>query len=94
MGYDVAFASEAAEDLERLVESLPSWRRRVALDTVVESIVELAQDPLNAPTLTHNRPTWLIEFEVDGVRYAWAAIYQYSQDEKTIVITHVFRLLM
>jgi plasmid stabilization system protein ParE len=94
MSYVVALANEAEEDLTRLVASLPLRRRQAAIAAVAACIEQIAKNPLSAPTTTHERPTWRVEFNVDGVRYAWGATYQYSEDEKAVVITHVFRLLM
>ncbi len=93
MGYAVGFAAEAEEDLEALIDSLPLARQKLALNAVAEALERLAMDPVNAPRLTHDRPTWVVNFDVDGVFYSWGATYFYSQNEQTVVVTHLFRLL-
>jgi len=39
----------------------------------------------------YGRPTYRFHFTLDEVGYHWAATFKFAEDERTIVITHVFR---
>ena len=92
MSYELAIAPEAEEDLSRLIDSLPKRRRETALDAVITELEKLSANPSLAVPSTLGRPTYRISFVADNVHYHWAAAFQYAQDERTIVITHVFRV--
>ncbi len=48
MSYELVVSDEAADDLHALIESLPSSRRRDALDGVEAALIRLAANPLLA----------------------------------------------
>ena len=92
MSYALAITPEAEEDLSRIVKSLPSKRRQRALDAVAQELEKLAANPSLAVRSTLGRPTFRFSFTARQVAYHWAATFKYSQDERTIVITHIFRV--
>ena len=92
MSYALAIAPEAEQDLARLVGSLPAEIRVPALDAVLEQLEKLAANPALAVRSTVGRPTYRFSFVVDDVRYRWAALFEYSPDERSIVITQLFRV--
>lgn len=92
MSYALAIAPEAEQDLARLVDSLPAKRRERAFDAVLAELGKLAANPSLAVKSTLGRPTYRFSFAVDRVRYHWAALFKYSADEQTIVVTQVFRV--
>ncbi len=94
MSYALAIAPEAEQDLARLVDSLPARRRERALDAVLEQLDKLAANPGLAVKSTLGRPTYRFSFVVDRVTYHWAALFKFSSDESTIVVTQLFRVLM
>jgi plasmid stabilization system protein ParE len=94
MSYALAIAPEAEEDLNRLIESLPKRRREAALDGVAAELEKLVANPSLAVRSTLGRPTYRFSFIVENVHYHWAATFKYAQDERTIVITQVFRVAL
>lgn len=94
MSYELAIAPEAEEDLDRLISSLPRRRRDAALTAVLAELEKLAANPSLAVRSTLGRPTYRFSFEVDRVGYHWAATFKYGTDERTIVITHIYKVLL
>ncbi len=94
MSYELAIAPEAEQDLNRLVESLPKRRRQAALDAVLAELEKLAVNPSLAVQSMLGRPTYRFSFVAENVRYHWAATFKYAQDERAIVITHIFRVAL
>lgn len=92
MSYELAITPEAEQDLARLIDSLPAKRRGAALDGVVMELEKLAANPGLAVKSTVGRPTYRFSFMAGGVRYHWAALFKYSPDEKSIVVTQLFRV--
>jgi len=92
MSYELAIAPEAEQDLARLIDSLPPKRRGPALDAVLVELEKLAANPSLAVRSTIGRPTYRLAFTVDRVRHHWTALFMYSADERSIVITQVFRI--
>lgn len=93
MPYALEIADSAAEDLERLVNTLPLHRRDAAIDAIEAACLEVAARPLK-PSRRDRPPHFPLHFVVDDVHYYWAATYRISGDEKTLVITHVFRVAL
>jgi hypothetical protein len=93
MPYDPDITNEAFEDVERLIDSLPAERRSRAIDALDEAFIRLAANPRLASKGVIGRPTFFFRFEIDGVGYHWAATFCYSEDEKKIIITQVYRPL-
>ncbi len=91
MSYELALTPEAREDIHQLVSSLPPRVREDALHAIETELEKLALNPGLAVRSTLGRPTLRFRFIVGGATYHWAATFGYSQDERTIVITHVFR---
>ena len=92
MSYKLGITPEAAEDLDRLVVTLPTARRARALDAVHFNLEALAEDPSLAVKRHVGRPSFRFKFSVDDVGYWWEAAFCYSEDESTIVITHLYRV--
>jgi len=94
MSYELAIAPEGEQDLDRLIDSLPARRREAALDGVLAEFEKLAANPSLAVRSTLGRPTYRFSFVAEKVHYHWAATFKYAQDERTIVITHIFRVAL
>lgn len=94
MSYELAIAPEAEEDLDRLISSLPQRRRGPAFDAVLAELDKLAANPSLAVRSTLGRPTYRFSFVADNVGYHWAATFKYAQDERTLVITHIYKVLL
>ena len=92
MSFKLAITPEATEDLERLVATLPATRRSGALEAVLFNLQALAEDPSLAVKRHVGRPSFRFKFKVEEVGYWWEAAFQYSQDETSIVITHLYRV--
>jgi hypothetical protein len=92
MSYALAIAPEAEQDLARLIDSLPAKRRGPALDAVLAELEKLAANPGLAVKATIGRPTYRFSFTVERVGYHWAALFKYSADERSTVVTQVFRV--
>ena len=94
MSFELLVSDEAADDLHALIESLPSSRRRDALDGVDAALQRLAANPLLAQRQHLGRPTYQFQFKAEGVGYHWGCTFVYSQDEKSIRITHIYRVAL
>lgn len=94
MSYELAITPEAEQDLKRLISSLPKHRRKAALDAVPEQLEKLAANPSLAVRSTLGRPTYRFSFRAGGVGYHWAATFKYSEDERQIVITHLYKIAL
>jgi hypothetical protein len=80
------FSETAAEDLDRLFESVPASRHQGAIDAIEVRCRALAENP---PERSFG--TFPLHFQVDGVHYYWAGTYRVSLDRRRLSITHVFR---
>ena len=94
MSYELAVSDEAIEDLHALIDSLPSSRRRDALDRVEAALERLAANPLLALRQHLGRPTYHFPFTAGNVRYLWGCTFVYADDERSIRITHIFRVAL
>lgn len=92
MSYALLVSDEAADDLRALIESLPASRRRDALDGTDRALERLAANPLLAQRQSLGRPTYYFRFTAEGVTYHWGCTFQYSEDESSLCVTHVFRV--
>jgi hypothetical protein len=92
MSYELAIAPEAEQDLVRLIDSLPAKRRGRAFDAVLIELEKLAANPGLAVRSNVGRPTYRFSFKVDRVSHHWAAIFKFSPDERTIVVTQLYRV--
>lgn len=92
MSYALDFADEAAEDLDRLLDSLPPECRAGALESVEAEFLRFAESPIKMMVPGRTRPFIHVAARVaDRVQY-WGATYKFTQDETRVVITHVYRL--
>jgi hypothetical protein len=91
MSYALDIADEAVEDLEKLLDSLPSARRADAIEGVDVALQKLAANPFLAPRRHLGRPTYHFQFTAGGVGYHWGCTFRFSEDEKGIQITHIYR---
>lgn len=94
MSYALEITDEARDDLERLVDSLPAARRPEAIDGVDVALSRLAANPGLASGRHLGRPTYHFEFLSGGVSYHWAVTFQFSEDERAIQVTHMYRPLL
>lgn len=96
MAYELAITPEAEADLQRLIDSLPPEGRSRALPAIIDALKPLGVNPALASrsSLALDRPMFLFRFEIDAVGYHWAATFAFGEDERTIVITHLFRPAM
>ena len=91
MSYELDITDEAVEDLDALLESLPSDRRADAVEGVDVALQKLAANPLLAPRQHLGRPTYHFQFMAGGVGYHWGCTFRFSEDEKSLQITHIYR---
>lgn len=94
MSYELEIADEAFTDLSRLIKSLPPGRQDEAIEGTDAELQKLAANPLLAPKVHLGRPTYRFHFKAGGTGYHWAATFVFSEDEKRIIITHVYRLAL
>ncbi len=92
MPYALAFADRALEDVAALLDTLPVNRQERALGAIAEGCLAFAARPLRRSA--GRIPNFPLQFVIDEVHYRWVATYQLSQDETTVTITSVFRLLL
>jgi hypothetical protein len=88
--FALSLTPEAEEDFAKLIASLPPGRRDQAVLGVQAALLQFAKHPVPNPRPQH--PFVRLDFESSGVKYYWAATYQFSPDETTIIITHMYRL--
>ncbi|HWP36424.1 MAG TPA: hypothetical protein VNL18_02610 [Gemmatimonadales bacterium] len=55
---------------------------------------KLATNPSLAVRSTLGRPTYRFSFDAENIAYRWAATFRYGQDERTIVITHIYKVTL
>ena len=91
MPYALKFANTAAEDLGRLIDSLPLRRRARAIDAIEAVCGAFAQHPI-VRSARRDPPHFPLHFVVEDVHYNWVATYRLTEDESVVVITHVFRV--
>ena len=92
MSYALVIAEEAADDLLALVESLPSSRRADATEAVYRELARLSANPLPKAREYLGRPAHEFTFKAGGVTHHWGATYRLSEDETSLVITHVYKV--
>jgi hypothetical protein len=92
MSYALDITDLAAEDLVNLLDALPISRRADAFDSTERALSSLAENPLQIPKIFSHRPTYLFWFLAGGVYHYWGATFRFSEDEKFVVITHIFRV--
>ena len=80
------FSETAAEDFQRLLDSIPLSRQERALIEIEAVCRTLANNP---PSRSFG--TFPLTFEVDGVHYYWAGTYRLNLDQTKLTVTHVFR---
>ncbi|SRR6266581_2938854 len=92
MSYALEIADEAAEDLLALIESLPSSQRADATDAVEVELNRLTSDPLPRAKEHLGRPAHKFTFRTGAITHRWGATYRISEDERSLVITHIYKL--
>ena len=88
MPYEIEFTDTAVDDIQRLIDSLPTDRRAPALKEIEKECLAFAARPPGT-TASGDFP---VHFSVDGVRYWWAGTYRISLDRAKLYVTHVFRV--
>lgn len=94
MSYALALTPEAEEDLANLIDSLPRKARREGLDAVEAALQKLAANPGLAARGILGRPTYRFGFKASHIGHHWAATFKYSEDERSIVITQLYRVAL
>jgi len=94
MSYEIELTDVALEDFQNLIDSLPTARRRDAIDAVEAALQRLAANPRLAQHEHLGRPSYRFNFISDGVRYHWGCTFLISQDEIQVSVTHIFRIPM
>lgn len=91
MSYALDITDIGADDLVNLLDLMQSQHREDAFIAIEEALNRLAENPLAVPRGRFERPTYLFQFLTGGVLHRWGAQFRFSQDEKTIVVTRLFR---
>jgi hypothetical protein len=94
MSYELLVSDEAGDDLRALIDSLPASHRRDALNGVDSAVARLAANPMLAQRKHLGRPTYHFQFVAGGVTYHWGCTFVHTQDETSIRITHIYRVLL
>ncbi len=84
MPFELRVFDRAEEDLYKLLETVPEERH----DAILHAIDGILSEFVGRNRA--DRPAGLtipLHFVTDSVRYRWLASWQYSQDERFIVIT-------
>ena len=92
MSYALVIAEQAADDLLALVESLPSSRRPDAVEAVESELPRLSSNPLPKAREYLGRPAHEFRFKVQGVTHHWGATYKITEDEASLIITHIYKV--
>ncbi len=92
MAYALEFADTAVEDLEHLIDSLPSSRRERAIDAIEAACQAFADAPRHGFARGRQDPSFPIDFTIDGVVHRWVGLYHLSPDERTLSVEHIFRV--
>ena len=91
MSFELVITDEAADDLHALIESLPSSRRRDALDSVDAALTRLAANPRLGQSQYLARKAFHFSFRAESVGYHWGCTFLITEDEAQLVVTHIFR---
>lgn len=91
MSYVPELTDEAFEDLERLLDSLADDLREPIITAVEALLGGYAADPSTLPRSVGPHPFAPLDFQADGLSFRWGMTYVFSQDEKRIQVTHIFR---
>jgi len=91
MPYALKFATTAFEDIQALTATIAPGQQERAVD----AIETICRDFADRQRLSSGRwavPSFPIHFKIDETWYYWAATYRITEDETTVVLTHVFRV--
>ena len=92
MSYALVLADQAAAKLEKLRDSLPSRQRADAIEAVDKELSRLCSTPLPRAKDFFGRPAHEFRFQAGGVTHHWGATYRLSEDETSLVITHLYKV--
>ena len=92
MPFALGFTDTGADDLLRLIESLPHARQEEALEAVERACLTFAASPQHSPSSSFAPPSFRVDFAAGGVRHYWVATYRITEDERSLEITHLFRV--
>lgn len=81
----------ALESLGELADSIAPDHWAELEFAVDAELQKFAANPLLASGPILKRPIFRFSFTVSGVSHHWAAVYRWTEDEETIVITQFFR---
>lgn len=59
-----------------------------------DDLEKLVANPQLAARGILGRPTYRFGFKAQGVGYHWAAIFKYSQDERFLVVTQLYKVAL
>lgn len=94
MPFALSLSQTAREDVGNLVSTLSVGRRAEAIGAIERCCLEFATKPRYYPARYEGPPTFRLTFSAGGTTYYWVAAYQFSEDETTIIVIHVFRVGM
>jgi hypothetical protein len=92
MSYALVIPNPVAEKLAKLVASLPSSQRADAIEAVDRELNRLCSNPLPRAKQYIGRPAHEFTFQAGGITHHWGATYRISEDETSLVITHVYKV--
>jgi hypothetical protein len=92
MSYALDIPEEVVEKLDKLIESLPSSQRADAIEAVEHELTRLCSNPLLRAKDHFGRPAHEFTFRAAGVTHHWGATYRISEDETSLIITHVYQV--
>ena len=92
MSYALVITDEAADRLEDLIESLPVARQAGAIDAVDTELSRLAANPLPKAKEYFGHPAYEFTLRAGGVILHWGVTYYISQDEKSLCVTHCYKV--
>ena|SRR2546427_699095 len=92
MSYALVITNEAADRLESLIESLPASRQADAIEAVDAELARLATNPLPRAKDYFGHPAHEFTLRAGGVVLHWGVTYYISQDEKSLCVTHCYKV--
>jgi hypothetical protein len=93
MSYALVIADEAADDLAELIASLAPSARAVAIEALDFELNRLSSSPLPRAHDHYGRPAHEFTFKAGNSTYHWGATYKISEDERSLVITHIYKVV-
>ncbi len=95
MGYELRYADEANDAIADFALSFPNHLQIAVIDQIEAQLDRLAANPRIAgpPRGALGRPRFDFSIMVAGVSYRLFVVFNYTQDEAGLAITHFRRVL-